>query len=104
MEDRESPVSSPERPGSETTADAIASADTIAPDAVDWEFRADEDATPALRDIADRLQLFFDDWLIDRMEGAQLRLHSPPLLHLNKPPPRHLHRHPQHRLMVMVNR
>lgn len=36
-------------------------------------------APPAagLRDIGDRLELFVDDWLIERMSGVELRLHAP---------------------------
>ena len=30
-----------------------------------------------LRDIGSRLEILVDDWLIDRLDGVQLRLHSP---------------------------
>jgi hypothetical protein len=34
-------------------------------------------AAGTVRDIGSRLELFVDDWLIERLEGAALRLHSP---------------------------
>ncbi len=34
-------------------------------------------APPEVREIGSRLELFVDDWLIDRLEGTQLKLHEP---------------------------
>jgi len=34
-------------------------------------------ASLEVRDVGSRLELFLDDWLIDRMDGAELRLHHP---------------------------
>jgi len=33
--------------------------------------------TLEIRQIGSRLELFVDDWLIDQLDGAALRLHSP---------------------------
>ncbi len=38
---------------------------------------ADQQGEPDVRDIGSRLELLVDDWLIDTIEGAELRLHSP---------------------------
>src|SRR5688572_30725123 len=42
-----------------------------------------------MRDIGSRRELFVDDWLIDRLDGASQRLHSPTFrevsLHFDKP-------------------
>jgi hypothetical protein len=36
-------------------------------------------ATPVVRDIGSRRELFVDRWLIDHLNGAQLKLHEPQL-------------------------
>ena len=64
---------------SSTAADGPrqSAAEVVETDAVIWDFPADEPITPSVRNISSNLQLFFDEWLIDRMEGPQLRLHCP---------------------------
>ena len=37
------------------------------------------DDPPGIRDIGARRELFIDHWLIDRLTGAQLKLHEPQL-------------------------
>ncbi|MBM3934694.1 MAG: hypothetical protein FJ319_10405 [SAR202 cluster bacterium] len=44
---------------------------------VAWQFLASEARPPVVRDIRSDLQLFFDEWLIDGMAGARLKLHPP---------------------------
>ena len=49
----------------------------ISADAVSWDFRADEPTPPTVRNIGSQLQLFFDEWLIEEISGAEMRLHHP---------------------------
>ena len=53
------------------------------------DFAANVLPAAALRDVRSRLQLFFDEWLIDEMSGVSLQLHHPQpreiLLELNRP-------------------
>ncbi|MCX7825616.1 MAG: hypothetical protein N2689_08655 [Verrucomicrobiae bacterium] len=44
---------------------------------VSWRSRAAEAAAPDVINIASRRELFVDDFLIERMTGAELRLHKP---------------------------